>query len=93
LILERIKEEIRSGAKMIQAIDAGYKRAMSTIIDSNITTLIGGLALFFFGSGPVKGFGVTLCLGIVISMFTAITLTRILVVAWFKWAKPKTLPI
>lgn len=93
LILERIKEEIRAGTKLIQAIDAGYKRAMATIVDSNITTLIGGLALFFFGSGPVKGFGVTLCLGIVISMFTAITLTRILAVSWFKWAKPKTLPI
>mgnify|MGYP000300512153 FL=1 len=66
---------------------------MTTIIDSNITTLIGGLALVFFGSGPVKGFGVTLCLGIVISMFTAITLTRLLAVTWFKWAKPKTLPI
>ncbi len=93
LILERIKEELRAGTKLIQAIDSGSKRAMATIIDSNITTLIGGLALVFFGSGPVKGFGVTLCMGIVISMFTAITLTRILAVSWFKWAKPKVLPI
>lgn len=93
LILERIKEEIRAGTKLIQAIDSGYRQAMTTIIDSNITTLIGGLALVFFGSGPVKGFGVTLCFGIVISMFTAITLTRILAVSWLKWAKPKALPI
>ena len=93
LILERIKEELRAGTKILQAVDSGYRRAMSTIIDSNVTTLIGGLALYFFGSGPVKGFGVTLCMGIVISMFTAITLTRVLATTWLKWAKPKTLPI
>ncbi len=93
LILERIKEELRAGTKVAQAIEAGYKRAIATIMDSNITTIIGGLALFFFGSGPVKGFGVTLCMGIAISMFTAITLTRLMIATWFKWAKPKTLPL
>lgn len=93
LILERVKEELRNGTKMLQAIDAGYSRAMDTIVDSNITTLIGGIALVFFGSGPVKGFGVTLCMGIMISMFTAITLTRIITVYWFKWTKPTYLPV
>ena len=93
LIFERIKEELRLGTKMIQAIDAGYKRAMATIVDSNVTTLIGGIALYFFGTGPVKGFGVTLCMGIVISMFTAITLTRVLTYFWLQWAKPTQLPI
>lgn len=93
LIFERIREEIRLGRKIISAIDAGYKRAMATILDSNITTLIGAGALYFFGSGPIKGFGVTLAFGIVISMFTAISLTRLLVVGWLKATKPKTLPI
>lgn len=93
LILERIKEELRAGAKVIIAIDAGYKRAISTIVDSNITTVIGALALFFFGSGPVKGFGVTLCIGIGISMFTAITLTRLMIAGYINWKKPKTLTL
>lgn len=93
LILERIKEELRAGTKVVQAIDAGYKRAIATILDSNITTVIGGLALFFFGSGPVKGFGVTLCIGIGISMFTAITLTRLMIAGWINWKKPKQLTI
>lgn len=91
LILERIKEELRSGAKVLIAIDAGYKRAIATIVDSNITTVIGGLALFFFGSGPVKGFGVTLCIGIAISMFTAITLTRLMIAGYMNWRKPTVL--
>ena len=93
LIYERIKEEIRNGANNLAAINSGYTMAMATIIDSNLTTLIGGALLFMFGSGPVKGFAVTLSMGILISMFTAITLTRLIVVYWFKWKKPKTLPI
>ena len=93
LINERIKEEMRLGRRMLHAIDAGYTQAMTTIVDSNITTLIGGAALFFFGTGPVKGFGVTLCVGILVSMFTAITLTRLIVAYWLRWAKPKTLVI
>lgn len=93
LINERIKEELRLGRKLASAIDSGYNRAMATIIDSNITTLIGAMALFFFGTGPVKGFGITLSIGILVSMFTAITLTRVLVGAWINWRKPKTLSI
>lgn len=93
LIFERIKEELRLGTRPLSAIESGYKRAMSTILDSNITTLIGGLALYFFGSGPIKGFGVTLCFGIIISMFTAITLTRVIVALWVNKTMPKVLPI
>ena len=79
LIFERIKEEIRAGTKtMRQAVDSGYGNAIRTIIDANITTLITALALYQFGTGPIKGFAVTLSFGIVISMFTAITVTRAL---------------
>jgi preprotein translocase subunit SecD len=93
LIYERIKEELRHGRKIPIAVEAGYSRAMATIIDSNLTTLIGGLALYFFGTGPIRGFGVTTAIGIVVSMFTSITLTRILAVAWIRWRKPQTLSI
>tara|TARA_A100000171_G_C2126673_1_gene143962 strand:+ start:247 stop:1812 length:1566 start_codon:yes stop_codon:yes gene_type:complete len=93
LIFERIKEELQLGKRAVQAIDAGYKRAIATILDSNLTTLIGAAALYFFGSGPIKGFGVTLAFGIIISMFTAISLTRMLVVWWFNIFKPKTLSL
>lgn len=93
LINERIKEELRAGRRIHQAIDAGYNRAMATILDSNITTLIGAGALFFFGTGPVKGFGVTLSVGIMVSMFTAITLSRLIVTYYILWFKPQTLSI
>lgn len=93
LINERIKEELRHGRKMLSAIDVGYRQAMNTILDSNLTTLIGAAALFFFGTGPVKGFGVTLAIGIMISMFTATTLTRVFVTYWINWFKPNKLPI
>ncbi|MBA4117577.1 MAG: protein translocase subunit SecD [Candidatus Puniceispirillum sp.] len=93
LIFERIKEELRGGKKARAAIDAGYERAMETIVDSNITTLFGAAALYIFGSGPIRGFGVTLALGIVISMFTAISLTRLIVEAWMAWRRPQTLSI
>lgn len=93
LINERIREELRLGRRIASAIDAGYERAMATIVDSNITTLIGAMALFFFGTGPVKGFGITLSIGIAVSMFTAITLSRVLVGLWINWRKPKQLSI
>jgi len=79
LINERIREEVRNGITPQAAINAGYERAFGTIIDSNVTTLIAGLALFAFGSGPVKGFAVVLCLGILTSMFSAVTVSRALV--------------
>ena len=79
LINERIREELRNGATPQAAIHAGYDRALGTILDSNVTTLIAGLALFWLGSGPVKGFAVVLCLGILTSMFSAVTVSRAMV--------------
>ncbi len=79
LVNERIREELRNGNTPQAAIHAGYERAWGTILDSNVTTLIGGLALFFFGSGPVKGFAVVLCLGILTSIFSAVMVSRSMV--------------
>ncbi len=77
LINERIREELRLGKTVRAAIDAGYERALPAILDSNITTFLSGVILFQFGSGPVKGFAVTLCIGLVTSVFTAVVCTRI----------------
>ena len=93
LIFERIREEVRLGRTPISAIDAGYRRALTTIIDSNLTTLIAALILFGLGSGPIKGFGVTLTIGILTSMFTAIMVTRLMVVTWLRQTRPAVLPI
>ena len=79
LIFERIREEIRNGNSPQASIHSGYAKAFSTIADANITTLIAALVLFSFGTGPIKGFAVTLSLGIICSMFTAIMVTRALV--------------
>ena len=76
LINERIREELRNGNTPQAAIHAGYDRAWGTILDSNVTTLIAGFALFMFGSGPVKGFAVVLCLGILTSIFSAVMVSR-----------------
>jgi preprotein translocase subunit SecD len=76
LINERILEELRNGNTPQAAIHAGYERAWATILDSNITTLIAGILLFAVGTGPIKGFAVTLCIGILTSMFTAVTISR-----------------
>jgi preprotein translocase subunit SecD len=93
LIFERIREEVRSGRTPLSAIDTGYRRAMTTIIDSNLTTFIAAMLLFLFGSGPVQGFGVTLAIGLATSMFTAIMVTRLLVVTWWRIRRPAALPI
>ncbi|HUW75031.1 MAG TPA: protein translocase subunit SecD [Methyloceanibacter sp.] len=93
LINERIREEIRSGKSPFAAVDSGYSRALVTIIDSNVTTLIAVLVLFWLGSGPVRGFAVTLTIGIFASMFTAVTVTRMMVAYWLRWSRPKILPI
>ncbi len=93
LINERIKEELRLGRKLLSAIDAGYNRAMTTIIDSNLTTLIGVGLLYQFGTGPTRGFAVTTSIGILVSMFTAITLTKQIVAWWIRWRRPTRLPI
>ncbi|MGI6092188.1 MAG: protein translocase subunit SecD [Veillonellaceae bacterium] len=78
LIFERFKEEYRAGKTLRAAMEAGFKRAFSTILDSNTTTLIAAAVLFFLGTGPIKGFAITLGIGIILSMFTAITVTRYL---------------
>jgi len=93
LVFERIREEIAGGRGPVTAIDTGYRRAMATIIDSNLTTLIAALMLFMFGTGPIKGFAITLAIGLVTSMFTAIMLTRLLVVIWLRRRRPQQLPI
>jgi protein-export membrane protein SecD len=93
LIFERIREEVRAGKSPLAAIDAGYSRAMGTIIDSNVTTLISTLVLFWLGSGPVRGFAVTLCIGILCSMFTAVTFSRLIVSFWLRWTRPQVVPI
>lgn len=93
LIFERIREEVAAGRSALSSIDIGYSRAMSTIIDSNFTTLIAAIILFALGTGPIKGFSVTLGVGIVTSMFSAIMVTRLFVVLWMRKVKPKTLPI
>jgi preprotein translocase subunit SecD len=79
LINERIREELREGMSPQVAINAGYERAWSTILDSNLTNFIAGAALFALGSGPIRGFAVVLCLGIVTSMFSAVTVSRAIV--------------
>jgi protein-export membrane protein SecD len=93
LIFERMREEQRAGRSIISSIDTGYQKAMASIIDSNLTTLIAGIILFAIGTGPIKGFAVTLSIGIVTSMFSAIMLTRLMVVMWLKKNKPQALPI
>ncbi len=93
LINERIREEIRAGKSPFAAVDAGYSRALVTIIDSNVTTLIAVLVLFWLGTGPVRGFAVTLTIGIIASMFTAVTVTRLMVYYWLRWARPRTIPL
>jgi preprotein translocase subunit SecD len=93
LIFERIREEVKNGRGPIGAIDAGFKGATRTIVDANVTTLIAALLLFQFGSGPVKGFSVTLAVGIVASMFTALVVTRLLLSLWYQRTRPKLLPI
>src|SRR5712675_1272322 len=93
LIYERIREELRGGRNAISAIDAGFKRALSTILDSNITTFIAAAVLFYIGTGPVRGFAVTLGIGIITTVFTAFTLTRLIVAWWVRWKRPQTVPI
>src|SRR5580700_4746631 len=93
LIYERIREEVRAGRTAINAIDAGFTRALATILDSNITTFIAAAVLFYAGSGPVRGFAVTLGIGILTSLFTAFTMTRLIVAYWVRMWRPRTVPI
>jgi preprotein translocase subunit SecD len=93
LIFEHIREEMRAGRSPISALDSGFSRAMSAIVDSNLTTIVAAVFLYFLGSGPIRGFAVTLAIGIVTSMFTAVTFTRLVIATWLKYAKPKVIPL
>jgi len=93
LIYERIREEVHNGRSAISAIDAGFNRALATILDSNITTFIAAAVLFYIGTGPVRGFAVTLGIGILTTVFTAFTVTRLIVAAWVRWRRPQSVPI
>jgi len=93
LVFERIKEELRAGRSILSALDVGYTRAKVTIIDSNLSALIAALILFSFGTGPIKGFAVTMCIGVVTSYFSAIMLTRLMILTWVRKAKPKTIEV
>jgi protein-export membrane protein SecD len=93
LIYERIREEQRAGRSAIAAIDAGYSRALSTIMDANITTLIAAVILFYLGSGPIRGFAITLAIGIVTTLFTAYMFNRLVVAQWIRAKRPTAVPI
>jgi SecD/SecF fusion protein len=92
LIYERIREEVRSGRSIVSGIQAGFDRAFATIVDSNSTMAIAAVILFFLGSGPVRGFAVVFILGILTTVLTAVTLTRMMIALWYQWTRPKVLP-
>jgi preprotein translocase subunit SecD len=77
---------------MISSLEAGFQRAFATIVDSNVTMFIAAAILFLLGTGPVKGFAVTLVLGIVTTVVTAVTMTRMMIALWYRWARPTRLP-
>lgn len=93
LVFERIREESKAGRGPARAIDLGYEKALSAIVDANITTFITAAILFAVGSGPVRGFAITLGLGIVTSVFTAIYVTRLMIVIWYERRRPKTIEV
>lgn len=93
LVFERIREEIKLGKSPFNAMEAGYQRALGTILDANITTFLAAVILFGMGSGPIKGFAVTLGIGILTSVFTAVTVTRLMLVTWLRKRRPQALPI
>ena len=93
LVFERIREELKTARGPARAIELGYEKALSSIIDANLTTFLIAVILFAVGSGPVRGFSVTLGLGIFTSVFTAVFVTRLMVVTWFEWRRPKTLTV
>ena len=93
LINERIREEVKNGRKPLAALEAGYKRAYGTIIDSNVTTLLAHITLFIFGSPPVRGFAVTICAGIITTLFTSTILVRLITSRWYVSRRPSSLPV
>jgi protein-export membrane protein SecD len=93
LINERIREETRNGRTPVAAMETGFKRAFGTILDSNATALLAHVMLFIFGTGPVRGFAVTITVGIITSLFTATMLARLLMVRWYATVRPVALPV
>jgi SecD/SecF fusion protein len=93
LIYERMRDEVRAGRSIIGSLDAGFSRAVETIIDANVTTLGAAAIMFFFGVGPVRGFAWTLSLGVITSVFSAVFVTQILLALWYKAKRPKAIPI
>ncbi|MFS2326525.1 protein translocase subunit SecDF [Brucella sp. H1_1004] len=92
LIYERVREDRRKGYSVVQAMESGFYRALSTIVDANLTTMIAALVLFLMGSGPVHGFALTVTIGILTTLFTTLTFTRLLIAQWVRTAKPKEIP-
>ncbi len=92
LIFERVREESRAGRNLVQSLDSGFRQAMATIIDANLTTLIAAFVLFYMGSGPVRGFAVTLAIGIITTVFTAFTFTRLMIAWWLRVRRPVKIP-
>ena len=93
VMFERMRGEVRNGRSTKDAAEAGFTEAWATILDSNLTTLVAGFVLFYFGTGPVRGFAVTLTIGVLTSMFTSVTVTRLIISTWISRYKPKKLPI
>ena len=93
LIYERIREEAHLGRSVLSALDAGFKRAFATIVDSNVTMFVAALILYLFGSGAVRGFAVSLGLGIITSIVTAVTMTRMMIALWYRRVRPTKIPI
>ena len=93
LIYERIREEAKMGRSLISALDAGFNRAFATIVDSQSTMMVAAVILYFLGSGPVRGFAVSLGLGILTTIITAVTMTKMMIALWYRCGKPKALPI
>lgn len=93
LVFERIREELRSAKSPARAIELGYERALSAIVDANITTMITAIVLFAVGAGPVRGFAITLGVGIITAVISAIFITRLIVTLWFNWRKPASIQV
>jgi preprotein translocase subunit SecD len=91
LVYERIREELRGQKNPMRAVEIGYERAMSAIVDANLTTMISAATLFILGAGPVRGFAVTLGIGVVTSVFTALLVTRTIIEIWYAYRRPKTI--
>jgi preprotein translocase subunit SecD len=93
LIYERMRDELRAGRTLVTAMDAGFARALGTILDANMTHMLSAAIMFIFGSGPVKGFAWTLSIGVITTVFTAVLITQVLLAWWYRTVRPKTLPI